>query len=124
MKLRFDKKAKFRFFFSPREVLVLLPVQGDALMAKFCGPCIIERKVSDVTYVVRTPDRGKPQRLCHLNMLKKYYKRYGSCKPIGFIKLSNEGECCPPELDEDTCTVKVYHQYQNFLMILMVNYII
>jgi len=33
------------------------------------------RKVSDVNYVVKTPDRRKPTQLCHINMIKSYHDR-------------------------------------------------
>ena len=37
---------------------------------------MIARKVSDVDYVIDTPDRRKSQRLCHINMLKEYQERH------------------------------------------------
>ncbi len=40
-------------------VLVLLPIPGVLLVAKFCGPYTIDKKVSDVDYIVCTPDRRK-----------------------------------------------------------------
>ncbi len=47
-------------------VLVLLhvPIPGEPLRAKFCGPYTIDRKVSGVDYIVCTPDRRKKRRMC------------------------------------------------------------
>jgi len=39
------------------------------------GPFVIERKVNDVGYVIRTPGHRKTNRLCHINMLKAYHAR-------------------------------------------------
>ena len=55
--------------------LTLLPVPGEPLRAKFCGPYEVEKKVNDLNYVVSTPDRRKTKRLCHINMLKQYFER-------------------------------------------------
>lgn len=75
MKERFDKNAVFRSFSEGDKVLVLLPVQGAALQARFSGPYVIDKKVSDTNYVVRTPDRRRKTCLCHVNMLKLYVSR-------------------------------------------------
>ena len=47
----------------------------DPLAAKFQGPYAIEKKLSEVNYVVSTPDRRKSRRVCHINMLKRYHER-------------------------------------------------
>ena len=52
---------------------MLLPIPGEPLRAKFSGPYMVERKLGKETYLVRTPDRRKSKRVCHINMLKKYY---------------------------------------------------
>ena len=57
------------------EVLVLLPLPGLALHARFSGPYVIESKLSDTDYVVKTPDRRRKSRVCHVNMLKPYVSR-------------------------------------------------
>ena len=36
---------------------------------------MIAKKVSDVDYVVNTPEQCKAQRLCYINMLKEYIQR-------------------------------------------------
>ena len=57
--------------FDPGEVLILLPIPGDPLRARGSGPCVVEEKVSDVDYVIRTPDRQGQKRLCRVNTSEK-----------------------------------------------------
>lgn len=57
MKARFDKKSVVRTFAPGEKVLVLLPVTGSNLRARFSGPYEVDRKISDTNYVVKTPDR-------------------------------------------------------------------
>ena len=73
MKTWYDKKARSRTFKPGDKVLVLFPLQGNPLQARFHGPYEIQTKVSNLNYVVKTPDRRKPTQLCHINMLKPYY---------------------------------------------------
>lgn len=70
MKTWYDQKAKLRHFKAGDKVLVLLPIQNHALQARYCGPYFVAKKVSNVDYIIHTPDRRKTQRLCHINMLK------------------------------------------------------
>ena len=73
MKVWYDRKAKQRSFNPGDQVLMLLPIAGHPLQARYHGPYVVERKVNDVDYVVCTPDRRKQQQLCHVNMLKAYH---------------------------------------------------
>ncbi|KAJ8033957.1 hypothetical protein HOLleu_24352 [Holothuria leucospilota] len=57
------------------KVLVFLPVSGAPLQARFQGPYVIERKVSDTDYVIWTPDKRKPGGVCHINIMERYYER-------------------------------------------------
>ena len=75
MKKRYDKSAVARSFEVGDQVLVLLPIQGSALSARFSGPYAIEEKLSETDYVIRTPDRRRQSRVCHVNMLKFYHAR-------------------------------------------------
>ncbi len=75
MKKRFDKKSVTRVIKPGDEVLVLLPVPGSALSARFAGPYVVSKKLSDTDYVVHTPDRKRKFRTCHVNMLKIYSSR-------------------------------------------------
>ena len=80
MKEHYDKRAKYRSSEEGDEVLVLLPLQGQPLAARYSGPYIIEKQVSDLDYVVSTPDRRKKAQLCHLN--KPYFRRDGQDGPF------------------------------------------
>ena len=75
MKKRFERKA-VRWKFQPGDkVLALLPVPGSALTARFSGPYVVEKKVSETNYVLHTPERIRKTHLCHINMLKPYHTR-------------------------------------------------
>ena len=75
MKTWYDQRARERVFQEGDQVLVLLPVQGKPLHAKYSGPYKVIKRVGDVNYLISTPDRRKHQRLCHINMLKLYHQR-------------------------------------------------
>ena len=55
--------------------LALLPAPGKPLQARYFGPYIVKEKVSDLNYIVITPDRRKTTHLCLINMLKSYVNR-------------------------------------------------
>ena len=52
------------------QVLVLLPIaiHGNPLQAWYCGPYSVEKKTSDVDYVINTGPRVKGSKvsLCHI----------------------------------------------------------
>lgn len=75
MKKQFDRKAVTRTFAVGDRVLVLMPMRGEGLGTRFCGPYPIVKKVSETNYVVKTPDRRRSTQLCHVNLLKPYYAR-------------------------------------------------
>ena len=66
-----DKESKERSLDAGEKLVIMLPIPGDPLRAH-SGPYVVEKKVSDVNYVIQTPDRQGEKRLCHVNMLKKY----------------------------------------------------
>ncbi len=70
-----DKKSVWRDSQVGNKVLALLSISSSALQAKFCGPYMIEEKLSETDYVVGTPDRRRETRVCHMNMLKPYFTR-------------------------------------------------
>jgi len=78
IKVWYDRKAKQRSFKPEDQVLMLLPISGHPLQARYHGSYVIESKVNDVDYVVCTPDRCKQWQLCHINMLKAYYGKQPS----------------------------------------------
>ena len=78
MKIRYDENAKDRNFEPGDKVLALLPIPGRPLQARYYGPYTVDKKLSDVNYIVNTPGRRKQKQLCHINMLKKYIDRDSS----------------------------------------------
>ena len=75
MKVWYDRKAKSRCFEPGDRVLVLFPVVGNPLQAKYSGPYKVVKKISDTNYLVKTPGRRKETQLCHINMLKAYHEK-------------------------------------------------
>ncbi len=75
MKCHFDHKSVQRCFKEGDQVLVLLPIVGSALSARFYGPYEVLRKLSNTDYVICTPDRKRKSRVCHVNMLKAFHTR-------------------------------------------------
>ena len=78
------QKARTRTFRPGDQVLVLLPIHGSPLQARYCGPYTVEKRTSEVDYVISTPDRRKLKQLCHINMLKPYHGKDGptSCRTV------------------------------------------
>lgn len=83
MKDRFETKSVKRTFSPGDQVLVLLPVPGSILHARFAGPYSIVRKLNETNYVVATPDRRSKSRVCHVNRLKAYVNRISEEKQTG-----------------------------------------
>lgn len=75
MKGWYDWRAESRVFTPGDKVLVLLPIPGSSLQARFSGPYFFQKKVSDRDYLIATPDWSRRNRLCHINMLKPYHER-------------------------------------------------
>jgi len=71
----YDRRACQRVFQPGDKVLVLLPIPGHPLHAKFHGPYVVEQQLGPVDYVISTPDRRKTKRVCHINLLKEYHER-------------------------------------------------
>ena len=89
----YDEDTKNRTIFSPGDqVLVLFPIPGHPLQARYHGPYTVESKVGEVDYIVKTPDRRKRRQLSHINMLKEYVDRNddGSVKPVCSVGPSQE----------------------------------
>ena len=75
MKVWYDRKAKLRCFEAGERVLVLYPVIGNPLQAKYSGPYKVVKKIGDTNYLVKTPGRRKETQVCHINMLKAYHEK-------------------------------------------------
>ena len=79
MKTSFDRKTQGRNF-QPGDAL--LPIPNQPLQARYSGPFVVEKKISDVNYIIETPGRRKKNQLCHINMLKLYRERNEEIKPL------------------------------------------
>ena len=75
MKTWYDKRTKTQMFKSGDKVIVLLPIPGQPLRAKYFSPFEVDEKVNDLNYVIKTPGRCKSKQLCHINMIKQYHDR-------------------------------------------------
>ena len=75
MKVWYNRKAKSRCFEPGDRVLVLFPVVGNPLQAKYSGPYKVVKKISDTNYLVKTLGRRKETQVCHINMLKAYHEK-------------------------------------------------
>lgn len=73
MKRLFDRRSELRSFQLGDQVLALLPIVGSPFQAKFVGPYTVARQISDLNYLINTPDRRKKTRVCHVNLLKPFY---------------------------------------------------
>ena len=92
---QYDKHAVQRSFVPGDKVLAILPVTGKPLQARFHGPYQIHKKISEVNYVVLTPDRRKEKQLCHINMLKPYIEREDcneSVHPISAVSVHEQSD--------------------------------
>ncbi len=70
MKVWYNRKASTRSFDVGDQVLILFPVIGSPLEARFSGPYTVVKKVGNLDYVVATLERRRKQRICHINMIK------------------------------------------------------
>ena len=113
MKECYDKKTVKRDFKPGDKVLALLPIPGKPLQARYFGPYVIDKKLSELNYVVTTPDRRKNNQLCHVNMLKLYYDRNGIneiVKPVGIVNSSTDPASkieCSDSIDSKPVTAKL-----------------
>lgn len=73
MKREYDKKTKEREFKVGDQVLVFLPKPQASLQSKFFGPYTVKQKLSDLNYLIQTPDQGRKMRKVHINNLKLYH---------------------------------------------------
>ena len=75
MKKRYDKRTIVREFREGDEVLMFTPRKVQPFDGRFQGPYVIEKRVDNLNYLVKTPDRRKRTQLYHINRLKSYVRR-------------------------------------------------
>src|SRR6218665_1197110 len=71
----YDLTARAVGFEVGEKVLVLLPLRGKPLLAKYSGPYVVTKRLNEVDYVISTPDRRKSSRVVHVNLLKRFVSR-------------------------------------------------
>ena len=103
MKARYDNHVIDRTFKPGDKVLALLPIPGRPLQARYFGPYTIDKKTSDLNYIINTPGRRKNKQMCHVNMLKEYFDRDSSIsKPITVVNtVPQESNVFEPEVNSD-----------------------
>ena len=103
MKARYDNHVIDKKFKPGDKVLALLPIPGRPLQARYFGPYTIDKKTSDLNYIINTPGRRKNKQLCHVNMLKQYFDRDSSIsKPITVVNtFPQESNVFEPEVNSD-----------------------
>ncbi|KAL3967153.1 FMS-like tyrosine kinase 1 [Sarotherodon galilaeus] len=75
MKYFHDQRSGEQQFSEGDQVLALLPIAGSPFQARFAGPYTVVEKLSELNYLIATPDRRKRNQLCHVNLLKPYHVR-------------------------------------------------
>ena len=103
MKARYDNHVIDRKFKPGDKVFALLPIPDRSLQARYFGPYTIDKKTSDLNYIVNTPGRRKNKQMCHVNMLKQYFDRDSSIsKPITVVNtVPQESNVFEPEVNSD-----------------------
>ena len=102
MKARYDNHVIDRKFKPGDKVLALLPIPGRPLQARYFGPYTIDKKTSDLNYIINTPGRRKNKQMCHVNMLKQYFDRDSSIsKPITVVNTVPQESNVEPEVNSD-----------------------
>ena len=98
MKDRCDKYTTERAFKPVDKVLVLIFIPGRPLQARYFGPCVVEKKLCDLNYVVETQDRRKSNQLYDVNNVKQY------CDVNG--KQNNAKSMVFVNVNVNTCTAR------------------
>ena len=63
-----------------------MPIPSRPLQARYFCPYTVEKKASDLNYIITTPDRRKQKQLCHINMLKECVDRdSANAAPVNVI---------------------------------------
>ncbi|XP_068213400.1 uncharacterized protein [Palaemon carinicauda] len=75
MKTNYDVGTQMRHFDPGDRVLVLLPMPGNPLKARFSGPWKVLKKLNDVNYLIETPERRRKTQIFHITMLKPFVSR-------------------------------------------------
>src|SRR5262249_34964140 len=75
MRKWYSRKARKRTFEPGMKVLAILPKKKEPFEYKWTGPHTVISRVGNVNYWIKTQSKRKPQKLIHVNLLKKYHER-------------------------------------------------
>ena len=106
----YDRMSQNCIFKPGDTVLVLLPVQGNRLQARYHGSYKVLKRVGDLDYVIETPDRRKSTQQCHINIVKPYFER-GVKKSVMFTDSNVENDS-NQEHEEWSDTPYIYAKYK------------
>ena len=106
MKARYDNHVIDRKFKPGDKVLALLPIPGRPLQARYFRLNTIDKKTSDLNYIINTPGRRKNKQMCHVNMLKEYFDRDSSIS-----NLNNKLSHLKPSQQEEL--KQLIHEYEH-----------
>lgn len=59
IKKGYNTRVKLRNVQPRDQVSILFPVPGSSLSAKFLGPHVVDKKLSDTDYLIRTPENDR-----------------------------------------------------------------
>ena len=71
----YDQLARQRSFKPGQQVLLLLPMTENKLLARWQGPYRITCKLGPVTYELEMPGKRKTRQVFHINLLKEWHER-------------------------------------------------
>jgi len=106
----YDQTAREREFKPDEEVLVLLPISSNKLLAQWQGPCCILRRVGKVDYELLMPDKRKRKNVFNINMLKKWFSLVASCFGANEDTEAEEKEFVPTWQDQDSSAPTIGNQ--------------
>ncbi|KAJ8351713.1 hypothetical protein SKAU_G00231890 [Synaphobranchus kaupii] len=75
----YNRRAQPREFAPGDRVLMLVPTMECKFLAKWHGPYEVIEKVGEVNYRIRQPGRRPPEKVYHVNLLKKWVARDVLC---------------------------------------------
>ena len=70
-------------------MIAFLPISWQTLQSRYYGPYTVEKKLSDVKYIVNTPGRRLQKQLCRINRFKKYIDRDSDNSVILSVNIVN-----------------------------------
>jgi len=90
------------------QVLLLLPLIGKLLQAKYFGSYTVVNRLGEVDYLISTPDRRKAKRVVHVNLLRKFIAR-PSVSNLSPVALVGSTVSAQPNYEDQFQCVKMDH---------------